>query len=74
MKQTAVQWFSSKLMSLNISPSEMRDFLEWFEEAKDMEERQIKDAFLNGWVNCYPTKDSTDYYNETYKSENKKPV
>ena len=31
-----------------------------------LEERQIKDAYLNGWINCYPTKDSSDYYKETY--------
>lgn len=31
-----------------------------------LEERQIKDAYLSGWVNCYPTKGSSDYYIETY--------
>jgi hypothetical protein len=31
-----------------------------------LEERQIKDAYLNGWINSYPTKDSSDYYKETY--------
>lgn len=43
--------------------SEIAEIKEYF---LMLEERQIKDAYLNGWVNCYPTKDSSDYYMETY--------
>jgi hypothetical protein len=29
MKQTAVQWFASKVMYLKMNPTEVFDFLEW---------------------------------------------
>jgi hypothetical protein len=47
MKQTTVQWFASKVMTLNISPKEMHDFINWYEEAKQMEKEQIKKAYLD---------------------------
>jgi len=48
-KQTAVQYFASKVMYLNISPKEMHEFLEWFEESRKMEKEQIEDAFDIGF-------------------------
>ena len=67
MKQTAVQWFASKVMYLKISPSEMHEFLEWFEEAKKIEKEQIEKAYNDGaWevgcINSNPKK----YYKEIY--------
>jgi hypothetical protein len=80
MKQTAVQWFASKVMTLNISPKEMHDFLEWFEEAKLLEQEQIREAHFTGSGNnsfealSIKEKDVSDsyenarrYYKETYE-------
>lgn len=68
MKQTAVQWFASKVMYLNISPKEMHNFLDWFEEAKEREKEQMKDAFTD--PNYYTPFDShvafEEYYKEVY--------
>jgi len=67
MKQTAVQWFASKVMYLKISPSEMHDFLEWYEEAKEMEKEQMKDAFTD--LNYYTPFDSDVAFEEYYKEK-----
>jgi hypothetical protein len=69
MKKTAVQYFASKVMYLNISPKEMHDFLDWFEQAKEMEEGQIALAYSTGaleGVNENFTNGYT-YYKKTYK-------
>jgi hypothetical protein len=66
MKQTAVEWLIEQLKENN-----MLTFDEWtelFEQAKAMEKKQIKDA----WINSLTTADyhsSEQYYNETFKSE-----
>lgn len=65
MKQTAVQWFATKVLNLNISPKQMHDFLEWFEQAKEMEKEQMKDAFLD--IQFYTPFDSESAFNEYYK-------
>ena len=67
MKQTAVQWFASKVMYLKINPKEMHDFLEWYEEAKEMEKEQIKDAFTD--LNYYTPFDSDVAFEEYYKEK-----
>lgn len=75
MKHTAVQWFASKVMYLKINPKEMHDFLEWYEEAKQMEKEQIKEAFIKGEENidlygCYENPNlSEQYYKENYENE-----
>ena len=69
MKNTAVEMFATKVMNLNISPKDMHHFLEWFEQAKEMEEHEIAKAhtagFLAGDNNVY--KGGYVYYQETYK-------
>lgn len=71
MKHTAVQWFATKALNLNINPKQMHDFLEWFEQAKEMEKEQMKDAFLN--IEYYTPFDShlafEEYYKEVYESK-----
>lgn len=71
MKQTAVQFLGTKLIYLNMTPKEIRDFLDWYEKAKEMEKEQMKDAFLN--IEYYTPFDShlafEEYYKETYESE-----
>jgi hypothetical protein len=46
MKQTAVKLFASKVMYLNISPKEMHDLLDWYEEAKEMEKKQMLNFYM----------------------------
>jgi len=64
------------MMYLNISPKEMHEFLEWFEESRKMEKEQIEDAFDIGFCKGFdfgfrdfdPTYESGEkYYKETFK-------
>ena len=71
-KQTAVQWLKDKLFELEIkidyTAHQETFFL--FEQAKQMEREQIKDAYKNGilteFLKISELKDSEKYYNETY--------
>ena len=47
MKQTAVEWLQKKLWQNNILTSEE---LELFEQAKEMEKKQIELSFLKGFL------------------------
>lgn len=71
MRQTAVQFLGTKLTHINMSPKEIKDFLDWYEKAKEMEEHQIAEAhtagFLAGENNVY--RGGYVYYQETYKSK-----
>ena len=72
MKQTAVQWFATRVTYLNISPKEMHDFLDWYEEAKEIEKEQMGDTWVDSRTfdkgdNYFGKQKSFDeYYNETY--------
>ena len=71
MKQTAVQWFASKVMYLKISPSEMHEFLEWFEEAKQREKMQIESAHRHGASDFILHRYKMEqYYKDTYGEDN----
>lgn len=67
-KQTAVDWLLYEIK--HIIPN---DFLIKFEQAKQMEEEQIRDAWTDGCIgelyelNAYFS--SGKYYNETYGKE-----
>ena len=69
MKQTAVQFLGTKLMYLNMNPKEIKDFLEWYEKAKEMEEAQIALAYstgaLDGVIQNFTN--GYSYYEKTYK-------
>jgi hypothetical protein len=58
-------------MYLNISPKEMHDFLDWFEQAKEMERQQIVEAVsycLDGAMTEEEAyKEGEQYFEETYK-------
>lgn len=70
MRQTAVQFLGTKLMYLNMNPKEIRDFLEWYEKAKQMEKEQIEDAFTEGcFTESWDLKSSEQYYIENYENE-----
>ena len=71
MRKTAVQYLGTKLMYLKMSPKEIRDFLEWYEKAKEMEEGQIAVAYSTGTLDGV-TQNFTNgysYYEKTYKSK-----
>ena len=74
-KQTAVQWFASKVMYLKMNPKEVFDFLQWYEEALEMEKEQIVNAHghqsnvritAQGNTLLY-LKDGEEYYKEVYE-------
>jgi hypothetical protein len=75
MKQTAVLFMANELLHLeNEFDMKLIDKNEYqikrkqiIEQAKEMFEEQIKDAFSNGCL-CH-SKTSEQYYNETFKSE-----
>jgi hypothetical protein len=64
MKQTAVQWFASKVMYLKMNPKEVFDFLEWYEKAKEMEKEQMLEVSKEG---IFSTHEFEQYYKETYE-------
>jgi hypothetical protein len=71
MKQTAVKWFALKVMYLKMNPKEIRDFIDWYEEALEMEKEQIKDAYkvidLDIQHEDVGEINSEEYYKETYE-------
>lgn len=71
MKQTAVQFLGTKLMHINMNPKEIKDFLEWYEKAKEMEEAQIVVAYSTGMLDGVTQNFTNEYsyYNETYKKK-----
>ena len=64
-KQTAVKWFALKVMYLKMNPKEIRDFLEWYEEALEMEKEQIENIFDDGYA--MKDIDGEQYYKQTYE-------
>jgi hypothetical protein len=71
MKQTAVDWFASKLMYIKMNPREVFEFVGWLEEAKEMERQQIVEAVsycLDGAMTEEEAyKEGEQYFEETYK-------
>jgi hypothetical protein len=66
MKQTAVQWFATRVTYLKISPKEMHDFLDWYEEAMRMEKEQRIMDYNAGHSDglCNHINDADNYINE----------
>jgi len=73
MKQTAVQWFALKVMYLKMNPKQAFEFIEWFDQAKEMEKEQMGDTWVDSRIadkgDDYIGKQKSfeQYYNETYK-------
>ena len=66
MKQTAVEWLEEYIRcSIQLTDSEKK----WFEQAKEMEKEQIKDAYDRGYDEYDIYRNGQNYYNETFKSE-----
>ena len=73
-KQTAVDWLFEQIKKDIIGIE--YDYLEELQKAKEMEKKQIIEAFDEGQeyeyqyhINLAPKFDSETYYNETFKSE-----
>jgi hypothetical protein len=80
MKQTAVEWLIQQLTEVDyncinktflqsdksLAGYKMREL---FDQAKEMFEEQIIDAYDDGNPNGFIDKDGEQYYNETFKSE-----
>lgn len=67
MKQTAVEQLEEYL-TISLGKDRMRMLLNEFDKAKEMEKKQIKDA----WINSLTKGDynsAEQYYEETFKSE-----
>ncbi|NBU91154.1 MAG: hypothetical protein EBS12_06890 [Flavobacteriia bacterium] len=68
MKQTAVEWLYNNLKSHFEHDGDLLEVVQFsFEQAKEMEKEQIKNAWLNSLTKGdYNSAD--EYYNETYKN------
>jgi hypothetical protein len=65
-KQTAVEWLIEEMhKNIVFIPVPMQ------EKAKEMEKEQIKEAVNYGCSDWGSWKDAEQYYNETYKKEDK---
>lgn len=67
-QQTAIEWFSQQVLdNWNDIDAGARDIIEFFNQAKEMEKRQIVDAWSNGFdEDDRATSNPFKYYNETY--------
>jgi hypothetical protein len=65
MKQTAVEWFVEQLNNRPLFNEQF--FKEVFEQAKEIEKQQIKDAYISGMYDAH-SKTSIDYYKENYET------
>ena len=75
-KQTAVEILEISLLGIVSFDSEVlrNKYKEQFKIAKEIEKEQIKDAHLIGLITSMEmeaTKQSEQYYNETFKKETK---
>jgi hypothetical protein len=77
--KTAVEWLHEQFkagFNYNIEEGYEKRRDELFEEAKEMEQEQIEDAFANGvddeyeyHINNQPRRNSEQYYKETFKQQ-----
>ena len=65
MKQTAVEWLRKELLKRDMDIS-IKDL---FEQAKEMENEQIIDAYDKGEFNQGCNGDAEQYYNETFNKK-----
>jgi lipoate-protein ligase A len=79
MEQTAVEWYSNKLLEIlgesvnNFTTEQTMANHYALEQAKEMFEKQIEDAFEKGFITTQwdKTKENKaeQYYNETFKQK-----
>jgi hypothetical protein len=69
MKQTAIEFLMDKLFDPTFDNSKQ---IEWFEQAKEMEKRQIIDAHIKGHnapSSTIKNYDAEQYYNEQFNKK-----
>jgi hypothetical protein len=75
-KQTAVNFlleeFNEILRNVNFTVMQALILKDAVEEAREMEKEQIMEAFEDGNEQGFICKTGEEYYNETYKKEEKK--
>ena len=72
-KQTAVQWLEKELQSKLIKIVLENDYAlidSLFQQALQMERKQIEEAFDEGNPNGFIDKTGEDHYNQTYTQNN----
>jgi hypothetical protein len=70
MKKTAIEWFTNQLEKHYVF-QDIRNTTA-FLHAKEMEKKQIMDAYDEGWSDAFADKDlNAEYYNETFKANEK---
>ena len=67
-QQTAVNWMIDELIKKHVGKVG-NEYVEIFEEAKEMEKQQIIDVFEMGRFNIDDMGNGEEYYNETYGSK-----
>ena len=67
-QQTAVEWLFSQIP---YEWSSSKAAFEALQQAKEMHEQQIRNAYNTGWDNAetYAEVSTDQYYNETYKTQ-----
>ena len=68
MRQTAVEWLVEQIENYRALTRESAEKV--ISQAKEMEKEQIREAFCNGETS-HDRIDAEQYYQETYKSEDK---
>ena len=68
-KQTAVEWIQQQVKQQGIT--HYFSLTEILEQAKEIEKQMTIDAYLAGYSATENHGDSVQYYNETYKKEDK---
>jgi hypothetical protein len=70
MKQTAVEWFTNQLEKHYVFQDIKNTTA--FLHAKEMEKKQIMDAYDEGWSDGFDDKDlNAEYYFETFNTNEK---
>ena len=74
VKQTAIEWFIEKVTDsghlwMTDKPSDMLELAQFIEQAKEIEKRQINNAYLKGLDDRSVDK-YREYYNEIYGTTN----
>jgi predicted HTH domain antitoxin len=68
MTQTAVEWFQDQIIKIVNGTCELSE-IQIFNQAKEMEKEQIKNAYDKGEFNQGCNNDAEQYYNETFKQQ-----
>jgi hypothetical protein len=69
-RQTAVEWFNDEII-IHLNFDQRLYLKDILKQAKEMEEQMTIEAFEDGNEHGFICKTGEEYYNETYKKEEK---